>query len=141
MELHEIEFNHATTIQIRFNDIDGLGHVNNAVQASYFDFGRMRYFETLTGGPIQWTKFAMVIASVHTDFMQPIFLNDAILVKTKIQALGDKSLEMFQVIADATTGQIKSTCKSVMVAIDFATGKSTPLTNELRAIVTTFETI
>lgn len=135
----EIAFNHFDSIQIRFNDIDGLGHVNNAVQSEYFDFGRMRYFESLTGGPIKWKEFAMVIASVYTDFNAPIFLKDTIVVKTKIRKIGEKSLKMAQVLADENTGEIKSTCKSVMVAIDFKTGKSVELSNEICEKIEIFE--
>ncbi len=139
MEPEKIDFNHYTDIQIRFNDIDGLGHVNNAMQATYFDYGRVHYFEDLNGGPLNWKQFAMVIASVNTNFMAPIFLHEKIMVKTKIIKLGEKSLEMFQVLADSDTGEIKSTCKSVMVAIDFETGKSKELNDDLRQKIETFE--
>lgn len=139
MDWEEIEFNHFDSIQIRFNDIDGLGHVNNAVQAEYFDFGRMRYFERLSGSPINWKKFAMVIASVYTDYSTPIFLKEDIVVKTKVYKIGEKSLKMVQIIADADTGEIKSTCKSVMVAIDFKSGKSVELTDPIKEMVGNFE--
>lgn len=139
MNWEEITFNHFDSIQVRFNDIDGLGHVNNAVQAEYFDFGRMRYFERLTGGPIKWKEFAMVIASTYTDFNAPIFLKEDVVVKTKIRKLGEKSLKMVQVLADSNTGEIKSTCKSVMVAIDFTTGKSVVLSGDIRKLIEDFE--
>ncbi len=139
MEPEKIDFKHFAEIQIRFNDIDGLGHVNNAMQATYFDLGRVRYFEDLNGGSIDWKKFAMVIASVHTNFMAPIFLHEKIMVKTMVTNLGEKSLQMMQVLVDADNGELKSTCESVMVGIDFKTGKSTELTEEIRHKVSTFE--
>ncbi len=138
MEIEGIVFNHEAEIQIRFNDIDALGHVNNAVQSGYFDFGRMRYFETLSGGPIQWKKFAMVIASVHTEFEAPIFLHEKIGVKTRVISLGEKSLTMVQALVDEK-GEVKSTSKSVMVAIDFKTGKSTEMQEEIKTMIETFE--
>ena len=33
-----------TPIQLRFNDIDQMGHVNNAVIMEFFDYGKMKYF-------------------------------------------------------------------------------------------------
>ena len=36
-------------IQIRFADIDAMGHVNNAVYLSYFEFTRVHYFSELLG--------------------------------------------------------------------------------------------
>ena len=32
-----VKFNHQMSVQIRFNDVDIYGHVNNAVILSYFD--------------------------------------------------------------------------------------------------------
>ena len=40
LDINQIEFNHQQEIQIRFNDVDVIGHVNNAVQLSYFDIDR-----------------------------------------------------------------------------------------------------
>lgn len=139
MNWDELTFSHSDSIQIRFNDIDGLGHVNNAVQNEYFDLGRMRYFEHLLGKPINWKQFAMVIASVHTDFNAPIFLHENIEVKSKVYKLGDKSLKMAQVILNAQTGEVKSTCKSVMVAIDFTSGKSVEINAKIKATIQAFE--
>ncbi len=39
MDVHTIAFNQEDPIQIRFNDIDLLGHVNNTIIQEYFDFG------------------------------------------------------------------------------------------------------
>ena len=38
----QIQFFHKTPIQIRFNDVDVVGHVNNSVYQNYFDAARMR---------------------------------------------------------------------------------------------------
>lgn len=118
---------HIIEIQIRFNDIDGLGHVNNSVYAQYFDMGRQNYFETLNEGPINWKKAGLIIASTHTDFLFPIFLKDRIKVGTRILKIGNKSLKMEQIIFDEITHQTKATCQSVMVGFD-------PITNESMVI-------
>ena len=40
-------YKHKTPIQIRFKDIDKLGHVNNANHITYFELARVDYFEAL----------------------------------------------------------------------------------------------
>ena len=40
-------FRHRMKVQIRFNDIDTLGHVNNAVYFTNFDLGKAKYFSEL----------------------------------------------------------------------------------------------
>ena len=36
-------------IQIRWRDLDALGHVNNAVYLTYFELARLAYVRTLLG--------------------------------------------------------------------------------------------
>ena len=45
---------HRTPIQIRFKDVDALGHVNNANHLSYFEYARIRFFDDLIGTEIDW---------------------------------------------------------------------------------------
>lgn len=40
---------HSTPIQIRFNDIDQLGHATNSVYQQYFDLGKMAYLDQEIG--------------------------------------------------------------------------------------------
>lgn len=39
--MEEIVFHHALPIQLRFNDVDKFGHVNNTVYFSFYDLGRL----------------------------------------------------------------------------------------------------
>ena len=41
--MNEMKFFHETPLQIRFNDVDVMGHVNNSVYQNYFDVARLRY--------------------------------------------------------------------------------------------------
>ena len=42
-------FRHSIPVQLRFNDIDILGHLNNSVYFTLFDLGKTRYFEAVHG--------------------------------------------------------------------------------------------
>jgi len=138
-ELDCIEFNHQETIQIRFNDIDVLGHVNNAVQIMYFDFGKVKYFETLKHQVIDWSGSELVMVNFNVDFMEPIFISNNIVVKTKVYEIGNKSLKLIQVIKDYETGHIKSVCRSVMCGFNPKTNTSLPISEEWRELINRFE--
>ena len=116
--MEETNYYHSTPVQIRFNDIDLLGHVNNATIQEYFDLGRMHYIQDIFGEKIFKGKSALIIASIHTDFVAPVYLKENTEVKTAIVHLGNKSLKMEQELIDVSTGKTKAVCKSVMVAID-----------------------
>ncbi|MDE6316995.1 MAG: hypothetical protein K2L73_01180, partial [Muribaculaceae bacterium] len=42
------EFNHVIDLQVRFNDIDILGHINNSSYLSFFDLAKADYFTKST---------------------------------------------------------------------------------------------
>ncbi len=119
-------FKHKTHIQIRFNDIDMLRHVNNAVYQNYFDSGRFRYFKDV----LKVDKFKdnnfFVIASIQIDYIQPIELNDKITVETKIIRTGNKSLTMLQqiILHRDETSFISTRSSSVLVSYDIVQNKS-----------------
>jgi len=131
MEQQEIEFHFETPVQIRFNDIDSLGHVNNTIIQEYFDLGRMHYFKSVFKPEIDWTTFAAIIASIKTDFVSPVFINNKLLVKTKITKIGNKSMNLVQHITD-TDGVIKAISHSVMVGFDHKTQSSIHINDEWR---------
>lgn len=124
---------------MRFNDIDVLGHVNNAVQITYFDFGKVRYFETLKKQIIDWSGSDLVMVHFEVDFMEPIFRQNSIVVKTKVYEIGNKSLKLVQILQDANTGHIKSVCKSVMCGFDTKTNKGLVISDEWRELIQKYE--
>ncbi len=137
--INKIEFKHEEKIQIRFNDIDMLGHVNNAIQLSYYDFGKMKYFETMKHGLINWHEAELVIVNLNINFFVPIFMGDDIRVRTKIYEIGRKSVKLIQVLYDEKTKQIKSMCDAVMCGFDVHTNTSTLISEEWRRLITGFE--
>ena len=138
-ELDNIEFNHQDIIQIRFNDIDVLGHVNNAVQITYFDFGKIKYFEALKNQVLDWRGSELVMVNVNVDFLEPIFISNHIAVKTKVYEIGNKSLKLVQMIKDYKTNHVKSVCRSVMCGFDPKTNKSLLISDEWRDLINRFE--
>ncbi len=136
----EVKFNHQETIQIRFNDIDVLGHVNNAVQLSYCDLGKVKYFEAVKKHVIKWNEAEMVVVNLDVDFYSPIFFGDDIRIATKIYEVGNKSMKLVQVLFDDKTKKVKSICHSVMCGFDVKTNTSVLISDEWRDLIFSFET-
>ena len=56
---------HSTAdVQIRFNDIDILGHLNNVVYFSLFDTAKAQYLHQVMEGNIDWRRVETVIANL-----------------------------------------------------------------------------
>ena len=45
--MEDIKFNHTLPIQLRFNDVDKFGHVNNTIYFSFYDLGKTEYFASV----------------------------------------------------------------------------------------------
>lgn len=139
MQLKNDVFNHTLSLQIRFNDIDRLGHVNNAVVQEFFDLGRISYFNSTLGDLLGKEGQQLVIVSYKTDFYQQIMPNDKMEVRTKIYKLGNKSIRMWQWIAVVGENTPKAINDSVLSGFYSGTDKSMVIPEEWRQIFNTFE--
>ena len=131
--------NHKKKIQIRFGDIDIIGHVNNGVQLSYLDLGRLDYFEQVYGQTINWNDAALIIAHLEIDYLSPILLKDQIEVHTCILKIGNKSVGLSQNIVDSITGEIKTKTTQVMVAFSQKLDESIEVPETLKIRIREFE--
>ncbi len=139
--MQEAKFNHSSSIQIRFNDVDGLGHVNNTTIQEYFDLGRMYYINEVLGKKIFKGDETLIVVNINTDFMTPVYLKDTLEVKTRIVGLGTKSLKMEQQVVCKNSETVKASCKSVMVGFNKSTEEGLELLSEWRDAISKFEGI
>ncbi len=132
------DFRHRAEVQLRFNDIDILGHVNNTVYLSLYDLGKARYMEAVNKGRVNWQRVESIIANINCSFVNQMRFGDEIRVYTRCIALGHKSYTLEQVLADHS-GDIKSVCRTVMVAYDPDLRQAVEVSEEWRRNVEEFE--
>lgn len=133
------EMKHRLPIQVRFNDIDSLGHVNNAIYLTYFDLGKSDYFQTVKSTIIDWSKIDIVVANVNIDYHAPTFMHEKLEVLTQITGIGNKSLKMLQLLINAETGELKSSCKTVMVGYHPESKTSKLISQDWRIAIEAYE--
>ena len=104
-------FSHKLPLQLRFNDVDMMGHVNNAVIMEFFDYGKMKYFDDAEVY-VEKEPITLVIVHYEVDFVGQILRGDHPEVWTKVVRFGNKSLEVLQYIV--CDGEVKSICKTIM---------------------------
>lgn len=140
MNPHEIPsleiFSNRLPIQIRFSDVDVVGHVNNIVFLEYYDTGKATYMTQLLGRSISWDEVDTVVANIDCAFIAPILWGEKIEVLTTCIGIHDKSFRLLQMLRNTETGEVKSVCESVMVSFDPDTQKSAPLSDEWREKLT-----
>lgn len=120
---------HRTPIQIRFKDIDKLGHVNNANHLSYFEYARTMYFRDVIGKDIDWSREGLILAKAVVDYRQPILFEDVIHVYTWCSRIGNKSFDLeYSLVKEENGKEIElATGVSVLVCFDYENKRSIPV--------------
>jgi acyl-CoA thioester hydrolase len=121
-------------VEVRFNDIDGMGHVNNALFLTYLEHCRMRFF-TEEAGSRSERDFPFILAHAAIDYKVPLKMGAQPVVKMWTSRIGGKSWDFDYEIRDRKTGVVYATAKTVQVAYDYQLEKSSVLEGELKQLV------
>lgn len=128
------DYTYEVDVDVRFRDLDPMGHVNNAVYASYLEHARTAYFEDVLDVPLP--EVDTVLAHLELDFRRAVELRDDVTVATRVPSLGESSVTMeYAVRADGATA---ATGETVQVAVDDA-GSPRPLPDAWRERIRSFE--
>jgi len=120
-------------IQVRFRDLDALGHVNNAVYLTYLEVARVAYFSRLQRDWLEKGHF--ILARAEVDFLRPILLEDPVEVGVRVARLGRSSFDMEYLVLAA--GEEAARGKTVQVWLEG--GRPAPLPQEVRARIAELE--
>ena len=122
---------HEKEIEIRWRDVDGYGHVNNAVFLTYLEEGRDEWLERALGA--EGDAWDYVIARVEVDFRRELTLvDDRIVSRCGLHSLGTSSLRTREELV-TLGGQVAAEAQAVLVARDRETRRSRPLSDLERA--------
>ncbi len=122
-------------LEVRFRDIDALGHVNNAVYLSYLEQARVLYFQHLKLRMDQ--EPLTLLARNEIDYLRPVLLGEALEVFLGVVRIGNKSLRFeYEVHAN---GELAARAASVLVWYDFQAFKSIPVPPDVRRALEAFE--
>jgi acyl-CoA thioester hydrolase len=114
-----------TDIQVRFNDTDALGHLNNTAYALYAEQARVMFFHSLG-----MEKISLILAHISLDFRKQVNFGDSIYVETTIEKIGNSSVTLIQNIF--ANNDLAAETRSVVVLFDYNTQKPKAIPDELR---------
>jgi acyl-CoA thioester hydrolase len=114
-------FKEKTQVQLRFSDVDKMGHVNNATYVTYFELARLNYFDALTKNSekIDWVNEGVIMAQIEMDYKQPVLLEDKVFVYTWVSRIGSKSFDMSCSIVREINGVEVEAAKGLAVIVCF----------------------
>ncbi len=130
-------FNHVHPIEVRFRDIDMLGHVNNSVMFTYIETARVPFLAAVRGRDISLSDISYIVAHINCDFRKPVFYGQTVEVGTRITQVNRSSMKLeHRVEAD---GELAGEGYCILVHFDYAANKSTPISAEMVAKIEAFE--
>jgi acyl-CoA thioester hydrolase len=129
-------------IEVRYGDLDPQWHVNNARIVSYIEHARLAYIIHL--GLFDGESFLdlkLIVADVHVSYLASINPKANVQVGVRVSKLGNKSITFEYEVADQNTHEIFARSETVMVAYDYHSQKSIPVSPEWRQAISQFEGI
>lgn len=136
------DFKFSMPLNIRWNDLDPLNHVNNVYYFEYFQIGRGYYMPTASP-KWDWTKNMFVIAHIECDYYKELKLTaNKPTIKIRTSSLGSKSFEIEYLVTSLDKDNneiIHAKGKSTQVLIDISIKKSIEITDWLREAIISYE--
>ena len=120
---------------LRFRDTDANGHVNNSVFSVFCESGRVHHLhEALQARGAPGIFF--VVAKLTIEFRAELHYPGRVRCGTWIPAVGRSSITYHQALLD-DNGQLVGTSEAIVVHMDLASRRPTPIGEALRARIET----
>lgn len=103
---------------VRFSDLDGFGHVNNAVFSTYLEQARLAWF----GDDAEMPLRDVILARTEIDFRSPVVFGETVEIGVRPLRVGTKSFELGYELRAG--GRVVAEAKSVLVGYDYAAERS-----------------
>lgn len=138
------EYRHRVEIQIRFQDVDAMGHVHHAHFLAYAEHARLRYYDAVLGtADSDWhSQHGLIMARSEVDYRRPLFLDDRAAICTRCVRIGTKSFELQWVLVRAAAGggdEVVAEGRTVIVCYDYGKQATVAIAPERRIALERFE--
>lgn len=111
---------------VRFRDVDTMKVVNHAEILSYFETVRTEYMMTLMNhGELRDLDY--IIASVQCDYLSPVQYGDRLLVGTRVEHVGQKSVTLDYLLEEHDTGRSLARGETIQVYYDYERESAVPV--------------
>ena len=124
--------------QVTWRDLDAMGHVNNAVYFSFFEWARTKYWMELAGS-VSPGDLTFIVARAECDFRKQLAMMDEIELCVRIDAMRGSSFDFVYEVRSA--GELAATGKVVVVHFSWKEGRKMAIPDELRRKIQEFQKV
>lgn len=114
--------------QVRWGDMDALGHVNNTLFFRFCESARIQYFEDIelmshaskpTDGP--------GLVAANLNFRKQLKFPDTVVVRANTSKISRRAFHLDYVLTSKASGDVVADGSSVCVWVDYESAKALPL--------------
>ena len=131
-------FRFATTVEVRWRDLDAMNHVNNAVYFTYLEQARVHYLRELGLIPEMPSGVGFILAEARCQYTSPLTLGERVTVRIRVSDLGRSSF-VFTYRMEGQDGRLVAEARSTQVCYDYGKERSIPLSDAWRQAILAFE--
>ena len=124
------------TQEVEFRDLDGLGHVNNAVYLNYLENAKVDYFRDVVG--VDSLDTLGIVADVQIAYRSPAFFGETLAIGIRVREVGTKSLR-FEFQVRGPEDRLVAEGSSVHVAFDYETRTPMAVPDDWRRRIDAYE--
>ena len=124
--------------EVTWQDVDAMGHVNNAVYFQYFETARTKYWFVLNHTH-EILDLDFIVVATGNDRSANNELLDPIEICVRISEMRNSSLDFVYEVRHATTGTVAATGKVVVVLCSWRERRKITIDDELRRKVSEFQ--
>jgi acyl-CoA thioester hydrolase len=128
------DYEYTTELDVRFRDLDAMGHVNNAVYATYLEQARADYYADVID--VSLSAVDTVLASLSIAYQRPVTAEETVTVAFGVGDLGESSIPMEYEVR--TENGVAATAETVQIVFDRETGESRSIPQEWRDRITRY---
>ncbi|MCG3165177.1 MAG: Long-chain acyl-CoA thioesterase FadM [Bacteroidia bacterium] len=123
-------------IKVRGYHLDVYQHVNNARYLELLEEGRWAHYEgRLESDFFTQNKLGMVVVNNNINYHYPATLGEVLIVKTKIEHVGNKSVRFRQQLFLKGTDKLVIDASVTFVIMDMKTIKSVPIEGKIKELL------
>ncbi len=116
-------------VQLRFCDLDGLGHINNAIYVTYMELART-YWQKEIKSSLE--SFDWILGSIHVRFIKEALITDAIRIFMWVSRIGTKSWDFTYAFINQKD-EIIAKAASTQIGFDYKLKKSAEISEDIVA--------
>ena len=122
-----------TTVDVRWGDMDAMGHVNNTVYFTYCEAARIELFKAVGGRRIdENSAHGPTLVATGCDYLREVRFPARLDIGVRVERMTERSFALEYGLFFHGTDDVAAVARSVNAWVDYAAKKAIPLPDELR---------